>query len=99
MNGKSVTEVTGSNVVSVAEHVMANLVLIRNYNGGHQGSNGELAILPPGQNEYDLEDKIISTVGAGRIWYRVLEKDWSQLNPKKYCATTTRNYLRKQSSH
>ena len=33
----TVNEVTGSNVVSVAEQVMATiLVLIRNYNGGHQ---------------------------------------------------------------
>ncbi|CAI4781276.1 BCN_G0052480.mRNA.1.CDS.1 [Saccharomyces cerevisiae] len=47
----TVTEVTGSNVVSVAEH-------------------------------YDLEDKSISTVGAGRIGYRVLER-LVAFNPKK----------------
>lgn len=34
------------------------------------------------KNEYDLEDKIISTVGAGRIGYRVLER-LVAFNPKK----------------
>ncbi|CAI5016960.1 BTE_HP_G0071920.mRNA.1.CDS.1 [Saccharomyces cerevisiae] len=80
----TVTEVTGSNVVSVAEHVMATiLVLIRNYNGGHQQAiNGEWDIAGVAKNEYDLEDKIISTVGAGRIGYRVLER-LVAFNPKK----------------
>ncbi|CAI4712843.1 ADM_collapsed_G0045030.mRNA.1.CDS.1 [Saccharomyces cerevisiae] len=80
----TVTEVTGSNVVSVAEHVMATiLVLVRNYNGGHQQAiNGEWDIAGVAKNEYDLEDKIISTVGAGRIGYRVLER-LVAFNPKK----------------
>ncbi|QHS76459.1 formate dehydrogenase (NAD+) [Saccharomyces paradoxus] len=80
----TVTEVTGSNVVSVAEHVMATiLVLIRNYNGGHQQAiNGEWDIAGVAKNEYDLEDKVISTVGAGRIGYRVLER-LVAFNPKK----------------
>ncbi|CAI6855550.1 ANM_collapsed_G0044580.mRNA.1.CDS.1 [Saccharomyces cerevisiae] len=80
----TVTEVTGSNVVSVAEHVMATiLVLIRNYNGGHQQAiNGEWDIAGVAKNEYDLEDKIISTVGAGRIGYRILER-LVAFNPKK----------------
>ncbi|CAI4052440.1 hypothetical protein SKDZ_15G5180 [Saccharomyces kudriavzevii ZP591] len=80
----TVTEVTGSNVVSVAEHVMTTiLVLIRNYNGGHhQAINGEWDIAGVAKNEYDLEDKVISTVGAGRIGYRVLER-LVAFNPKK----------------
>ncbi|AQZ15189.1 hypothetical protein BZL39_H05680 [Zygosaccharomyces parabailii] len=80
----TVTEVTGSNVVSVAEHVMATiLVLIRNYNGGHQQAiSGEWDIAGVAKNEYDLEDKVVSTVGAGRIGYRVLER-MVAFNPKK----------------
>ncbi|CAR29908.1 hypothetical protein ZYGR_0AD05980 [Zygosaccharomyces rouxii] len=80
----TVAEVTGSNVVSVAEHVvMTILVLIRNYNGGHhQAVNGEWDIAGVAKNEYDLEDKVISTVGAGRIGYRVLER-LVAFNPKK----------------
>ncbi|CDH17256.1 Formate dehydrogenase 2 [Zygosaccharomyces bailii ISA1307] len=79
-----VTEVTGSNVVSVAEHVMTTiLVLIRNYNGGHQQAiSGEWDIAGVAKNEYDLEDKVVSTVGAGRIGYRVLER-MVAFNPKK----------------
>lgn len=80
----TVAEVTGSNVVSVAEHVLATiLVLVRNYNGGHQQAiNGEWDIAGVAKNEYDLEDKVISTVGAGRIGYRVLERLLA-FNPKK----------------
>ncbi|CAR29868.1 ZYRO0G18876p [Zygosaccharomyces rouxii] len=80
----TVAEVTGSNVVSVAEHVLATiLVLVRNYNGGHrQAVNGEWDIAGVAKNEYDLEDKVISTVGAGRIGYRVLER-LIAFNPKK----------------
>lgn len=80
----TVTEVTGSNVVSVAEHViMTILVLIRNYNGGHsQAVNGEWDIAGVAKHEYDLEDKVVSTVGAGRIGYRVLER-LIAFNPKK----------------
>lgn len=80
----TVTEVTGSNVVSVAEHVLTTiLVLIRNYNGGHhQAVSGEWDIAGVAKNEYDLEDKVISTVGAGRIGYRVLER-LVAFNPKK----------------
>ncbi|CAR27971.1 hypothetical protein ZYGR_0N04580 [Zygosaccharomyces rouxii] len=80
----TVVEVTGSNVSSVAEHVMTTiLVLLRNYNGGHaQAVNGEWDIAGVAKNEYDLEDKVISTVGAGRIGYRVLER-LIAFNPKK----------------
>ncbi|SJM87256.1 probable Formate dehydrogenase 2 [Zygosaccharomyces bailii] len=80
----TVAEVTGSNVVSVAEHVMTTiLVLVRNYNGGHrQAVNGEWDIAGVAKNEYDLEDKVVSTVGAGRIGYRVLERLLA-FNPKK----------------
>lgn len=80
----TVAEVTGSNVVSVAEHVLTiMLVLLRNYNGGHkQAVEGEWDIAGVAKNEYDLEDKVIATVGAGRIGYRVLERLLA-FNPRK----------------
>ncbi|KAK6205062.1 formate dehydrogenase-like protein [Scheffersomyces amazonensis] len=80
----TVTEVTGSNVVSVAEHViMTILVLVRNFVPAHeQAINGKWDIAAAAKQEYDLEDKVISTVGAGRIGYRVLER-LVAFNPKK----------------
>lgn len=80
----AVTEVTGSNVVSVAEHVvMTMLVLIRNFVGAHeQAIGGDWDISGIAKQEYDLEDKVIATVGAGRIGYRVLER-LIAFNPKK----------------
>ena len=72
----TVAEVTGSNVVSVAEHVlMTILVLVRNFTNAHEqimggGWNvGEVA-----RNSYDLEDKVVGTIGSGRIGYRVLQR-------------------------
>lgn len=80
----AVTEVTGSNVVSVAEHVlMTMLVLVRNFVPAHeQVKKGEWDIAGAAKDEYDLEDKVIATVGAGRIGYRVLER-LIAFNPKK----------------
>lgn len=80
----AVTEVTGSNVVSVAEHVlMTMLVLVRNFVPAHeQVIKGEWDIAGAAKDEYDLEDKVIATVGAGRIGYRVLER-LIAFNPKK----------------
>ncbi|KAK6460018.1 formate dehydrogenase-like protein [Scheffersomyces coipomensis] len=80
----TVTEVTGSNVVSVAEHVlMTMLVLVRNFVPAHeQAITGKWDIAGIAKQEYDLEDKIVSTVGAGRIGYRVLER-LVAFNPKK----------------
>lgn len=71
--GITVAEVTGSNVVSVAEHaVMQILTLMRNYlpayedvvNGGW--NIGEIASL-----SHDLEAKVVGIFGMGRIGQRV----------------------------
>ena len=74
--GIAAIEVTGSNVVSVAEHaVMTMLILIRNYGEGHaQATKGTWDIAAVAKDEFDLEDKVIATVGAGRIGYRILER-------------------------
>ncbi|CCE79840.1 Piso0_002931 [Millerozyma farinosa CBS 7064] len=80
----TVAEVTGSNVVSVAEHaVMTMLILVRNYDPAHeQAVGGSWDIAGAAKEEYDLEDKVIATVGAGRIGYRILER-LIPFNPKK----------------
>lgn len=85
-NEKNITvaEVTGSNVVSVAEHVlMTILVLVRNFVPAHeQAISDKWDIAEAAKLEYDLEDKVIATVGAGRIGFRVLER-LVAFNPKK----------------
>lgn len=80
----TVAEVTGSNVVSVAEHVMMTILdLVRNFVPAHeQAVLGGWDIAAAAKNEYDLEDKVVATVGAGRIGYRVLER-LVAFNPKK----------------
>ena len=82
--GIAAIEVTGSNVVSVAEHaVMTMLILIRNYGEGHaQATKGTWDVAAVAKDEFDLEDKVIATVGAGRIGYRILER-LVAFNPKK----------------
>ncbi|KAM4056325.1 d-isomer specific 2-hydroxyacid dehydrogenase, NAD binding domain-containing protein [Hirsutella rhossiliensis] len=74
--GVTVAEVTGSNVVSVAEHVvMTILVLIRNFVPAHeQIERGEWDVAAVAAKEYDLEGKTVGTVGVGRIGKRVLER-------------------------
>lgn len=85
-NKKSLTvaEVTGSNVVSVAEHVIMHILdLVRNFVPAHEiALEGSWDIAGAAKHEYDLEDKVIGTVGAGRIGYRVLER-LVAFNPKK----------------
>jgi formate dehydrogenase len=80
----TVTEVTGSNVQSVAEHaVMTMLVLVRNFIPSHQQAlDGGWDIGECAKYEYDLEGKVIATVGAGRIGFRILER-LVAFNPKK----------------
>jgi len=77
-NKKKVTvaEVSGSNVVSVAEHViMMILSLVRNYIPAHeQVFNGGWDVAEIARNAYDVEGKVIGTLGAGRIGYRVLQR-------------------------
>jgi len=74
--GITVAEVTGSNVVSVAEHgVMMMLTLVRNYIPAYtQVINGEWDVAKIAQSAYDIENKVIGTVGAGRIGQRVLQR-------------------------
>lgn len=72
----TVAEVSGSNVVSVAEQVvMTMLNLVRNFVPAHEqiiqhGWN----VADIAQDAYDLEGKVIGTIGCGRIGYRVLQR-------------------------
>jgi formate dehydrogenase len=74
--GITVAEVTGSNVVSVAEHVvMTILVLVRNFVPAHdQVRNGDWEVAAVAKEEYDLEGKVVGTVAVGRIGERVLRR-------------------------
>lgn len=73
-----------SNVVSVAEHViMTLLVLVRNFVPAHeQVMRGEWNVAAVARDSYDLEGKVIGTLGAGRIGFRVLQR-LLPFNPKK----------------
>lgn len=74
--GVTVAEVTGSNVVSVAEHVvMMILTLVRNYMPAHQiVLNGGWNIADCAERAWDIEGKNVGTLGVGRIGYRVLQR-------------------------
>ena len=74
--GITVAEVTGSNVVSVAEHVvMTILTLVRNFVPAHeQIQAGDWNVAAVAKNEYDLENKVVGTVAVGRIGERVLRR-------------------------
>ncbi|KAI5284637.1 formate dehydrogenase (NAD+), partial [Ascosphaera aggregata] len=74
--GITVAEVTGSNVVSVAEHVvMTILALVRNFVLAHeQIKNGGWDVAAAAKNEFDLEGKVVGTVAVGRIGERVLRR-------------------------
>ncbi|MCJ1462532.1 formate dehydrogenase (NAD+) [Pseudocyphellaria aurata] len=74
--GITVAEVTGSNVVSVAEHVvMTILALVRNFVPAHeQIQAGDWDVAGAAKNEYDLENKVVGTVAVGRIGERVLRR-------------------------
>lgn len=74
--GITVAEVTGSNVVSVAEHVvMTILTLVRNFVPAHeQIERGDWNVAEVAKNEYDLEGKVVGTVAVGRIGERVLRR-------------------------
>lgn len=93
----SVLEVTGSNTTSVAEHVLLTiLALIKNFIPAHENAIGEKSwdISKVSRDAYDLEGKVVSTIGAGRIGYKVLERlvpfkpakllyyDYQQLSPE-----------------
>ncbi|WP_085522812.1 NAD-dependent formate dehydrogenase [Tuberibacillus sp. Marseille-P3662] len=72
----SVVEVTGSNVVSVAEHaVMDILILLRNFLEGHrQAVEGEWNLPKVGNHAHDLEGKTVGIFGFGRIGQLVAQR-------------------------
>ncbi|KAI9719845.1 MAG: formate dehydrogenase (NAD+) [Chrysothrix sp. TS-e1954] len=74
--GVTVAEVTGSNVVSVAEHVVMTILnLVRNYTPSREMiGRGDWDVAAVAKNEYDLEDKTVGTVAVGRIGERVLRR-------------------------
>ncbi|MDA0265007.1 MAG: NAD-dependent formate dehydrogenase [Chloroflexi bacterium] len=69
----TVAEITGSNVVSVAEHVvMQMLTLVRNYIPSYlEVIEGGWDIGKVAARSHDLEDKSVGIVGMGRIGQRV----------------------------
>jgi formate dehydrogenase len=71
-----VLEVSGSNVTSVAEHVVMNiLLLVRNFVPAHQMiERGDWNVSEIARDAFDIEGKVIGTIGAGRIGYRVLQR-------------------------
>ncbi|XP_061348580.1 formate dehydrogenase, mitochondrial-like [Gastrolobium bilobum] len=74
--GLTVAEVTGSNVVSVAEdELMRILILVRNFLPAyHQAKTGEWNVAEVAHRAYDLEGKTVGTVGAGRIGRLLLQR-------------------------
>jgi formate dehydrogenase len=74
--GITVTEVTYSNSISVAEHVvMLILALVRNYLPAHRTAvEGGWDIADCVSRSYDLEGMHVGTVGAGRIGSAVLRR-------------------------
>lgn len=72
----SVLEVTGSNTTSVAEHVVLTILsLVKNFIPAHQNAmEGGWDIAKISRDAYDLEGKVVGTIGAGRIGYKVLER-------------------------
>ncbi|HEV2167055.1 MAG TPA: NAD-dependent formate dehydrogenase [Thermoplasmata archaeon] len=68
----TVAEITGSNVVSVAEHaVMQILLLVRDFLPAHQQVlDGTWDIAAAVSRSHDLEGKVVGIVGAGRIGQR-----------------------------
>ena len=69
----TVAEITGSNVVSVAEHVvMQILTLVRNYIPSYiEVTEGGWDIGKIAARSHDLEDKTVGITGMGRIGQRV----------------------------
>jgi len=72
----TVTEVSGSNVVSVAEHVILSiLLLVRNWVPAHEMiERGDWQVSEVARDAFDLEGKVVGTIGAGRIGFRVLQR-------------------------
>jgi formate dehydrogenase len=74
--GLTVAEVTGSNVVSVAEHVvLLVLALVRNFVPAYlEVVGGGWDIAKIAARSHDLEDKTVGIVGMGRIGQRVADR-------------------------
>ncbi len=72
----TVAEITGSNVVSVAEQVVMHiLTLVRNYIPAYkQVIEGRWDIAEIASKAHDLEDKVVGIFGMGRIGQRVCER-------------------------
>ena len=72
-HGATVAEITGSNVVSVAEQVVMHiLALVRNYIPAYkQVLDGKWDIAEIAAKAHDLEGKTIGIIGTGRIGQRV----------------------------
>lgn len=70
--GTTVAEVTGSNVVSVAEHnVLQILALVRNFVPAHQQVvDGRWDVADASQEAHDLEGKTVGIIGLGAIGAR-----------------------------
>lgn len=71
-HGITVAEVTGSNVVSVAEHnVLQILALVRNFVPAHQQvREGRWDVADAAQEAHDLEGKTVGIIGLGAIGAR-----------------------------
>lgn len=71
--GITVAEITGSNVVSVAEQVVMHiLALVRNYMPAYkQVLDGRWDIADIAAKAHDLEGKVVGVIGTGRIGQRV----------------------------
>jgi hypothetical protein len=67
--GVQVLEVSGSNVVSVAEHViMSILLLVRNFVPAHEMiERGDWQVSDIARNAYDLEGKVVGTIGMSHL--------------------------------
>ena len=91
----SVYEVTGSNVVSVAEHaVMTILVLVRNFvPANRQYLEGDWNVAEVARESYDLEGKVVGTLGSGRIGTRILQR----LKPFDCAKLTYYDYQRNEN--
>ena len=74
--GVTVAEITGSNVVSVAEQVVMHiLALVRNYIPAYkQVLEGKWDIAEIAAKAHDLEGKTVGVVGMGRIGQRVCSR-------------------------
>lgn len=54
---------------------MSILLLVRNFVPAHEMiERGDWMVSEVARNAYDLEGKVVGTIGAGRIGYRVLER-------------------------